>query len=189
MRIFIELSRYLCVRTEWVNESKDVIRFSNHRNSNWLVHLTLTKMIWSELWNMQSKQMVWKQKFGIMFSICCETNSNPNQNYYCNRWDISLFTLEWLGSRNCGPLIQFRSIKSLQGDPLNYLRRAGILWERRVRKSLNSMCTELEVTLQGQPRSVAEKEELLNKWDELSNYQIGIWAFACCLNDWINFNL
>lgn len=48
------------------------------------------------------------------------------------------------------------------------------MWERRVRKSLNSMCAELEVTLQGQVRTTAEKEELLNKWDELSNYQIGL---------------
>lgn len=39
------------------------------------------------------------------------------------------------------------------------------------------MCTELDVTLQGQPRSAAEKEELLNKWDELSNYQIGKYVF------------
>lgn len=36
------------------------------------------------------------------------------------------------------------------------------------------MCAELEVTLQGQPRTSAEREELLNKWDELSNYQIGL---------------
>lgn len=64
-------------------------------------------------------------------------------------------------------------MNSLQNDALSYLRRAGILWERRVRKSLNSMCTELEVTLQGQLRTGAEREELLNKWDELSNYQIG----------------
>lgn len=141
--------------------------FSCHRNSNWLVHLTLTKMIWSELWSMLSNRMAWKQWFEIMFFICCEIINNPNRNYYCNRWALDPFGL-------CCTRIHFQSIKSLQGDPLNYLRRAGILWERRVRKSLNSMCTELEVTLQGQPRSVAEKEELLNKWDELSNYQIGI---------------
>lgn len=60
-----------------------------------------------------------------------------------------------------------------QNDSLSYLRRAGILWERRVRKSLNSMCTELEVTLQGQLRTSVEREELQNKWNELSNYQIG----------------
>lgn len=61
----------------------------------------------------------------------------------------------------------------VQNDSLSYLRRAGILWERRVRKSLNSMCAELEVTLQGQLRTIAEREELQGKWDELSNYQIG----------------
>lgn len=42
-----------------------------------------------------------------------------------------------------------------------------------MRKSLNAMCTELQVTLQGQLRPLTEREELLNKWDELSNYQIG----------------
>lgn len=36
------------------------------------------------------------------------------------------------------------------------------------------MCTELEVTLQGQLRTGAERDELLTKWDELSNYQIGM---------------
>lgn len=61
-----------------------------------------------------------------------------------------------------------------QPDPLNYLRRAGIQWERRVRKSLNAMCTELKAPLQGQIRMPTEKEELLAKWDELSNYQIDL---------------
>lgn len=71
-------------------------------------------------------------------------------------------------------LLLFNVNQKIQNDALSYLRRAGILWERRVRKSLNSMCTELEVTLQGQLRTGAEREELLNKWDELSNYQIGL---------------
>lgn len=35
------------------------------------------------------------------------------------------------------------------------------------------MCNEMQVTLQGQPRNTVDKEELLNKWNELSNYQIG----------------
>ncbi|CAO1340765.1 unnamed protein product [Diamesa hyperborea] len=62
----------------------------------------------------------------------------------------------------------------LSSDPLNYLRRAGIQWERRVRKSLNAMSTELKAPLGGQVRNPAEKEELLGKWDELSNYQIDL---------------
>lgn len=62
----------------------------------------------------------------------------------------------------------------LQNDPMNYLRRAGIQWERRVRKSLNAMSNELKAPLQGQARNPAEKEELLAKWNELSNYTIDL---------------
>ncbi|XP_055639366.1 TBC1 domain family member 19 isoform X2 [Toxorhynchites rutilus septentrionalis] len=56
-------------------------------------------------------------------------------------------------------------------DPLNYLRRAGIQWERRVRKSLNSMCSESKAQLQGQMRIITDREDILAKWDELSTYQ------------------
>lgn len=35
------------------------------------------------------------------------------------------------------------------------------------------MCNELDTTLQGKLRTSAEREELQNKWDELSNYPIG----------------
>lgn len=66
-----------------------------------------------------------------------------------------------------------QEIKSslLPTDTLAYLRRAGVQWERRVFKSLNAMCTELKAPLQGQMRNAADKEELVTKWDELSNYQ------------------
>jgi hypothetical protein len=60
---------------------------------------------------------------------------------------------------------------------LNYLRRAGIQWERRVRKSLNAMSSELKAPLQGQLRNQQEKEELQNKWDELSNFQVDLSNF------------
>ncbi|XP_055376064.1 TBC1 domain family member 19 [Condylostylus longicornis] len=59
-------------------------------------------------------------------------------------------------------------------DPLNYLKRAGMLWDRRVKKSLNAMCTELKVPIHGQHRITAEREEILTKWDELSNFQIDL---------------
>lgn len=59
-------------------------------------------------------------------------------------------------------------------DPLNYLRRAGIQWERRVRKSLNSMCSESKAQLHGQMRTASDREEILSKWDELSTYQIDL---------------
>ncbi|XP_055591767.1 TBC1 domain family member 19-like isoform X2 [Uranotaenia lowii] len=59
-------------------------------------------------------------------------------------------------------------------DPLYYLRRAGVQWERRVRKSLNSMCCEAKTQLLGQSRVATDREEILSKWDELSNYQIDL---------------
>lgn len=58
-------------------------------------------------------------------------------------------------------------------DPLAYLRRSAVQWDRRVRKSLNAMCAELSMPLQGQPRTVIDRDELISKWEELSNYTIG----------------
>lgn len=72
-----------------------------------------------------------------------------------------------------GAICCFTSI-TLQSDPLTYLRRAGVQWERRVRKSLNAMCTELKAPLQGLLRSAVDNEELVSKWNELSNYQIDL---------------
>ncbi|XP_007953849.1 TBC1 domain family member 19, partial [Orycteropus afer afer] len=39
-------------------------------------------------------------------------------------------------------------------------------WEKRILKSLNSMCTELSIPL-ARKRPVAEQKELLNKWNEM----------------------
>lgn len=65
----------------------------------------------------------------------------------------------------------------IAGDPLNYLRRAGVQWERRVKKSLNAMCVELKAPIQGQQRPVADKEELTVKWEELSNYPVDLSSY------------
>lgn len=62
-------------------------------------------------------------------------------------------------------------IPMLEAD-LSYLKRAQIQWERRIQKSLNSMCNELNVPL-ARMRFNADKEELTEKWDELSTYDVG----------------
>ncbi|XP_055713206.1 TBC1 domain family member 19 [Phlebotomus papatasi] len=67
-----------------------------------------------------------------------------------------------------------RSTATSSHDPLNYLRRAGIQWERRVKRSLTAMCAELKVPLQGQTRILSDREELASKWEELSNYQVDL---------------
>lgn len=51
-------------------------------------------------------------------------------------------------------------------EPLAYMRRAQASWEKRVLKSLNSMCTELSIPL-ARKRPVDEQKELLSKWNEM----------------------
>ncbi|XP_048513763.1 TBC1 domain family member 19 isoform X2 [Athalia rosae] len=63
-------------------------------------------------------------------------------------------------------------IPSLEVD-LSYLKRAQIQWERRIQKSLNSMCNELNVPL-ARIRFNADRDEMADKWDELSTYDIDL---------------
>lgn len=60
---------------------------------------------------------------------------------------------------------------------MGYLKRSAVQWDRRVRKSLNSMCNELKMPLQGQPRCLTDREEFLLKWEELSNYTTDLAIF------------
>ena len=38
------------------------------------------------------------------------------------------------------------------------------------------MCSELKMACQGQPRISTDRDELQSKWDELSNYTIGMYV-------------
>ncbi|XP_026859614.1 TBC1 domain family member 19 isoform X1 [Electrophorus electricus] len=51
-------------------------------------------------------------------------------------------------------------------EPLAYMRKAQASWEKRILKSLNSMCTELGVPL-ARKRPVLEQKELTSKWNEM----------------------
>ncbi|XP_073430814.1 TBC1 domain family member 19 isoform X2 [Dendrobates tinctorius] len=62
----------------------------------------------------------------------------------------------------CHPAAPAEHIK----EPLAYMRRAQASWEKRILKSLNSMCTELNIPL-ARKRPAAEQKELLNKWNEM----------------------
>ncbi|OCT99411.1 hypothetical protein XELAEV_18005191mg [Xenopus laevis] len=62
----------------------------------------------------------------------------------------------------CHPLAPVEHIK----EPLTYMRKAQASWEKRVIKSLNSMCTELNIPL-ARKRPLNEQKELLSKWNEM----------------------
>lgn len=51
-------------------------------------------------------------------------------------------------------------------EPLVYLRKAQQAWEKRILKSLNSMCTELNIPL-ARKRPEKERKDLLSRWTEL----------------------
>lgn len=54
----------------------------------------------------------------------------------------------------------------------SFFKKAQIQWEKRIHKSLNSMCSELGIHL-ARIRFTQDREELIEKWGELSNYDVG----------------
>ncbi|KAM3968240.1 TBC1 domain family member 19 [Aphomia sociella] len=58
-------------------------------------------------------------------------------------------------------------------DPLTSLSKASAQWEKRIHKSLNSMCSDLETSL-AKIRLQSEQEELADKWNELSTYNLDL---------------
>ncbi|XP_038055397.1 TBC1 domain family member 19-like [Patiria miniata] len=61
-------------------------------------------------------------------------------------------------------------------ESLAYIRRAQTTWEKRILKSLNSMCTELSVPL-ARKRPLAEQKELRGRWNELGAEEPDLSAF------------
>nr|DBA29262.1 TPA: hypothetical protein GDO54_009504 [Pyxicephalus adspersus] len=72
----------------------------------------------------------------------------------------------------CHPAAPAEHIK----EPLAYMRRAQASWEKRVLKSLNSMCTELNIPL-ARKRPAEEQKELLNKWNEMGTEEPDLTLF------------
>lgn len=54
-----------------------------------------------------------------------------------------------------------------------FCRKAQIHWDKRIHKSLNSMSSELGMSL-AKLRGNSEKEELSSKWNELSTFEVGL---------------
>ncbi|CAG9765503.1 unnamed protein product [Ceutorhynchus assimilis] len=64
--------------------------------------------------------------------------------------------------------------KKKESNPYDaFFRKAQIHWDKRIHKSLNSMSSELGISL-AKSRGNSEKEELLSKWNELSNFETDI---------------
>ncbi|KAJ4443036.1 hypothetical protein ANN_04686 [Periplaneta americana] len=75
----------------------------------------------------------------------------------------------WVRSHKNNDSINGYAIK----EPLAYLRKAQMQWEKRIHKSLNSMCNEIGVPL-ARFRLASDRDELEEKWTELSTYDIDL---------------
>lgn len=73
----------------------------------------------------------------------------------------------------------FRWMKTRKKENSQYdsfFRKCQIHWDKRIHKSLNSMCSELGISL-AKVRGNNEREEINNKWTELSNFEVGNVSF------------
>ncbi|XP_050300379.1 TBC1 domain family member 19 [Anthonomus grandis grandis] len=70
----------------------------------------------------------------------------------------------------------YRWVKSKKKETSQYdsfFRKAQIHWDKRIHKSLNSMSSELGISL-ARLRGTNEKEEICNKWNELSTFETDV---------------
>lgn len=58
-------------------------------------------------------------------------------------------------------------------EPLTYLRKAQYQWEKRIQKSLNSMCNEIGIQL-SRYRLPSDRDDMKDKWTELSTYEVDL---------------
>ena len=63
-------------------------------------------------------------------------------------------------------------------EPLAYMVKIQAQWERRVLKSLNSMCSELGLCL-AKPRCQEEQDEYLNKVSNCSDHKMILLVLHC----------
>ncbi|XP_067206864.1 TBC1 domain family member 19 isoform X2 [Linepithema humile] len=84
--------------------------------------------------------------------------------------EIRNTVFHWARSRSS---LHSRSVPHIQITDLSYLKKTQIQWERRIQKSLNSTCNELNIPL-ARIRPTSDREELAEKWNELSTYDIDL---------------
>ncbi|XP_015123054.1 TBC1 domain family member 19 [Diachasma alloeum] len=120
------------------------------------------KNLYNEIQRLVASSVVKKENFKGTLTEALKNNGLETE--------IRNTVFHW--ARSQGHLRPKPEVRPPEAD-LNYLRKTQIQWERRIQKSLNSMCNELNVPL-ARIRPSADKEELAEKWNELSTYDIDL---------------
>ncbi|KAK0087299.1 hypothetical protein PV325_001336 [Microctonus aethiopoides] len=124
--------------------------------------MTNYKNLYNEIQRLVATPAVKKDNFKTTLVDALKTNGVETE--------IRNTVFHW--ARAQGPLRPKTEIQPSNAE-LNYLKKTQIQWERRIQKSLNSMCNELNVPL-ARIRSNADREELSEKWNELSTYDVDL---------------
>ncbi|VVC99010.1 unnamed protein product [Leptidea sinapis] len=103
--------------------------------------------------------LVWKEEREISFMSKC--HKAMKEKGLDTKLRNTVF--HWVRTQN----------KQSKLDPLTSLTKASVQWEKRIHKSLNSMCSDLETSL-AKFRFQSELEELAEKWNELSTYNLDL---------------
>ncbi|XP_041457512.1 TBC1 domain family member 19-like [Lytechinus variegatus] len=81
-------------------------------------------------------------------------------------WEQKLHNAVYRHLRHYRPMPHPDTPQEQMKESLAYIRRAQSTWEKRILKSLNSMCTELSIPL-ARKRPLSEQNELRSHWNEL----------------------
>ncbi|XP_043482486.1 TBC1 domain family member 19 [Leptopilina heterotoma] len=134
-----------------------------------------TKKLTEDIQNMENYKSLYKELQKLVASKSVQKEDFRNSlldAIKANGLESEIRNTVFHWARSKGPLQP--KIETPIGDAdLSYLKKTQIQWERRIQKSLNSMCNELNVPL-ARIRPNSEREQLLEKWNELSTYDIDL---------------
>ncbi|XP_019697461.1 TBC1 domain family member 19 isoform X2 [Harpegnathos saltator] len=120
------------------------------------------KALYNEIQKLVASSAVNKEDFNNSLATALKSNGLETE--------IRNTVFHWVRSRGS---LHSQSVSHIEVTDLGYLKKTQIQWERRIQKSLNSTCSELNIPL-ARIRPTSDREELAEKWNELSTYDIDL---------------
>ncbi|KAG5345590.1 TBC19 protein, partial [Acromyrmex charruanus] len=143
-------------------ESASSLEKTARRLTNDIQSMSNYKALYNEIQRLVASSVVNKDDFKNSLIAALKDNGLETE--------IRNTVFHWARSRGS---LHSRSVSHIQAADLSYLKKTQIQWERRIQKSLNSTCSELNIPL-ARIRSTADRDELAEKWNELSTYDMDL---------------
>ncbi|CAH1389958.1 unnamed protein product [Nezara viridula] len=135
---------------------KDSIHATTEKLTSDLKKMTMYKTFYEDLQKLVSKSAVKNTNFKNTLLEAMKMNGMENE--------LRNTIFQWVRSHKNPAATR---------EPLIYLRKSQATWQKRIHKSLNSMASEIKIHL-AQSRVLSDKEEMNDKWNELSIYDVDL---------------